>query len=162
MAVSTGITWKAVAVATQSNGLGPDTTKRHPIELATSFNAAGDKAYSATVALAATPTDLDLAGSLSDAFGDTITGSSLKLVAIKNLSASSGDVILVGAGTNPVGLFVADAATDKMRVPAGGAVMWYAGPTDVQAITGASNDLLRLDPGSDTFSAEILVVVGTG
>ena len=58
--------------------------------------------YDSTRGLAGTSETLDLSGVLSDVFGNTLTFAEIKLIWIENLSTTSGEVLKVGAGSNPL------------------------------------------------------------
>jgi hypothetical protein len=89
--------------------------------------------------------ELDVAGSLSDAFGDTITLARVKVLYVKNLSA--GDKLIIGgAAANALGLF--SDASDKLELRPGGIVVITA--PDADGVAVGSNDKLKLAHSGDT------------
>lgn len=117
-----------------------------------------DTVYSDTRSAAASADNLDLRGSLAGVFG-TVSFAETKLIYIKNKATTSGYTLTVGAGTNGAfaGLF-AD-LTDKIVIQPGGAFLWIA-PLDGNnlATTAGTADILKIDPGSNTVSYDIVII----
>jgi hypothetical protein len=122
------------------------------------------------------PTDLlDLAGVLTDAFGDTLTFTVVKALLVYNLGVpnaspatawtmTTGEDIEVGAGTNGiVSWFGGASATgnEKIIVRSGGALVLTA-PHDGYAITAATADILRisLEGGGSADVDYDLIIMG--
>lgn len=116
-----------------------------------------DKWWSDSRTLTATSEELDLVGSLSDAFGATFSGVEARFVCIKNTS-STDSLILGAAASNQAysGLFGGTAHT--ITVPAGGILLWYA-PIDGKGLTlaGGTADKLKVDAGSATITYDIWI-----
>lgn len=104
--------------------------------------------------------DLDLAGSLLDAFGATLT-----FVKIKGLflfaAAANGDVIEIGgAASNAFINWVGD-ATDQVRVRPGGAFGLFAPDLTGYAVTAGTGDLLRITNADASSATYDIVIIGT-
>jgi hypothetical protein len=111
------------------------------------YVAQGELAASATLAL-------DLAGSLTDIFGATITFARVKVFFLQLTTATAGTKVTVGGNTNAAmagsdGFFAA--ANDKVRVKRDGALM-VVDPTatgyPVTAATGDILDIINEDSGA--------------
>ncbi|KKN74298.1 hypothetical protein LCGC14_0392370 [marine sediment metagenome] len=103
--------------------------------------------------------ELDLAGSLVDAFGDTITFTKIKAMRLVNQSLVD-DFLIFGAAANgfntPIG-----AVADKLRLKRGGLII-IEDPLDGYAVTTGTGDLLRIEHEAVTAAAAIyeLTLVG--
>jgi hypothetical protein len=104
--------------------------------------------------------DLDLAGSLVDAFGVTITFTRIKTLIIRNLSATA--ILSVGGGSAAVtSLFVG--AGDALVIPANGYVALGTTSGDGYAVTATTADILRIShSGNVSASANYqIIIIGT-
>lgn len=100
---------------------------------------------------------LDLAGSLSDSFGNTITFAEVVLVYVRNRESADGNDLQVGPDSTAgwEGL-VAD-ASDRITVAAGGFLLWY--DPNGQAVSGGSTDELYVeDVGGNGATYDVLIV----
>jgi len=103
--------------------------------------------------------DIDLAGSLSDNLGSTLSFAKIKAIRIRADAANPGD-LLVGAA--PANGFVSpfNAAADRIRVPPGGRIELVNPTANGWAVTAATADLLRVTNssggGSAVYKIEIL------
>ena len=126
-------------------------------------NGAGDdqvnQLWSDTRTLAdAASEDLDLAGVLADAFGDTITFTYIKGIYIKNKSTDASLKVL--ASDAPLPLFAGGTVDEGIVLPAGGR-MYVEAPNDGWAVTGGSADEIRLThggEGSSTLDYDIIII----
>ena len=136
--------------------------KKTKIELTS--GTAADKAdlmFSDQRTLAASGTeDLDLAGSLSDAFGATLTFVELKAIIVSAASGNTNNVLVARASSNGVPLF--SAASDAIPVYPGGVFMW-ANPGDGGVtVTAGSGDLITITNSSSGTSVTYdVVIIGT-
>ena len=107
--------------------------------------------------LAATSEELDLAGGLTDAFGNTLTFVKIKGILIHNRSTTATENLAVGgAAANAFANWVAS-ATDILNVgPSGMLLLWS--PMDGYAVTAGTGDLLKIDAGTDTITYDILLL----
>jgi len=107
-----------------------------------------------------TSENLDLAGSLTDAYGSTITFAKVKLIYVKAKSTNGGNIIVGGAAANTfVGPF-AD-ATDKVKVPAGG-MYQVADAGTGWTVTAGTGDILKVE-NDDAADAGVydIIIIGT-
>lgn len=112
-----------------------------------------------TLALS-TSEDLDLAASLSDPLGATLTFVKVKAIEIRAAAGNGGNIVVGGAAVNAfLGAF-AD-ATDKLEIPAGGAVVMVA-PGAGWTVTPGTGDLLKIENDDSGAAATYdIVIVGT-
>lgn len=102
--------------------------------------------------------DIDLAGSLTDAFGATVNLARVKGLYVRAATANTANITVGGAAANgfvtPFG-----SATDKIVLRPGAAVILLADTTDATgyAVTAATGDLLRITPASGTQAYDIAV-----
>ena len=104
--------------------------------------------------------NLDLAGSLQDAFGQTITFVKVKGIYLRAAAANGGNIVLGGAASNAfTGPF--GAANDLIKVPAGGYIELCA-PVAGWPVTAGTGDILQV-ANDDGAAAGIydIVIVGT-
>jgi hypothetical protein len=105
---------------------------------------------------------LDLAGSLVDKYGNTLTFATIKQITIVNLAGTAGENLLVGGGPGATGgalitdLF--DGESDgRIKIQAGG-VFLIATPLAGYTVTGGSADLLWIrNDGTDTIEYDIVI-----
>jgi len=104
--------------------------------------------------------DVDLAGSLVDAFGDTITFTALKAIRIRNQSAVN-RLIVGGAVANALAALFG-ALTDKLIIRPSGLLVLEA-PLAGYAVVAATGDLLKFEHGAEDSANLIyeLTLVGT-
>lgn len=95
---------------------------------------------SGTIAAAGT-VDYDLAGGITDAFGDAITFTSIKLMCIENLSATA--TMLVGDAAAPFASWITDPTDTVIIAPS--SCLFLVNPTAAgYAVTATTGDTLRL------------------
>lgn len=102
---------------------------------------------------------IDLAGSLADRFGTTITMARVKMIALYNRAAiGSGLVIGIGAGSNPLINFIGD-ASDIINLRPGGVLLLSAPDATAYAVTAATGDILKLtNPGGTDVAVDVMIV----
>lgn len=102
---------------------------------------------------------LDLAGSLVDAFGATITFVTIKAVIITALAANTNDVQVTRPAANGVPLFMA--ASDGIALKPGYGFAWFGSGTGV-TVTAATGDLLTLTNSAGGTSVTYdIAILGT-
>lgn len=147
-----------------SNGLGNpqfSPTLNKLLQFATGTGAyQADLLYAATRTVAsATNDDLDLAGSLTNVFGATITNVEMVGVLIASDAANT-TTLTVGAGSNP--WFAMFGATgNSIKVFPGGIFLNFA--TDASglgAVTAGTGDILRVANGSGASATYSVVLLG--
>jgi hypothetical protein len=101
--------------------------------------------------------DVDLSGSLTDAYGTVIAFARVKLVAVFADSANPGNVIVGGAAaTQWPGPFGAVAQTVAVRP--GGAIILFAPDATAWPVVNAASDLLRFAPSAGTCLFDWVVI----
>ncbi|MFB7908116.1 hypothetical protein ACFC1T_16925 [Kitasatospora sp. NPDC056076] len=105
--------------------------------------------------------DLDLAGTLLDAFGGTLTLARVKGIIIAAGAANTNNVVVGAAAAN--GFFTwAGSATDKVNVRPGGVFALLAPDATAYPVTGGTGDLLRItNGGSGTSVTYDVIVIGS-
>lgn len=134
-------------------------TKRLTLATGTGVGQA-DKVFAGTRTVAASGTDaLDLAGTLVDPFGATLTIVKLKAVLVRAAAGNTNNVRVNRPATNGVPLFLA--VSDGIDVLPGGLFLWAAPGAGV-TVTPATADLLNCDnSGAGTPVTYDVVIIGT-
>ena len=99
--------------------------------------------YGQRTLAASTSEDLDLAGSLSDSFGTTLTFARVKAIVIYAASTNGALIQVGGAAANGFVNWVAS-ATDIINVRAGGTFAMIAPDATAYAVTAGTGDLLKI------------------
>ena len=116
-----------------------------------------DRIFTDTRTLAASATeDLDLSGSLTNAFG-TVTFARIKAVLITASSANTNNVQVTRPASNGVPLFIA--AGDGIAVLPGGMFLWACSDATGVAVTASTGDLLTLTNSAGSTSVTYSIVV---
>lgn len=102
--------------------------------------------------------DLDLAGSLADAFGQTITFARIKAILIKAAAANVNDLVVGAAAANAfVGPF--GASTHTVKVRPGGFLLLACPDATGWAVTAGTGDILRIANGAGGSSVTYDIVL---
>ena len=119
---------------------------------------AADLVFADQRTLTASSTEnLDLAGSLTDPFGVTLTCAKVKAIYIFAAAANTNDVIVGGAASNAfTGPF--QDATDKIAVRPGGVAV-FAHPGTGWTVTAGTGDILKVGNGSSGTSVTYDVII---
>ena len=108
--------------------------------------------------LAASATEnLDLAGSLTDAYGATMTFARIKALIITAAVANTNDVQLTRPASNGVPLFLA--AGDGLPIRPGGLFAWACSDATGIVVTAATGDLLTITNSAGTTGVTYNVIV---
>ena len=118
--------------------------------------------WSDTRQLAASANEsLDLAGSLVDALGRTLTYTAVKALIVEAARGNANDVLIGGAASNGFAALFGD-ATDVVKIKPGGKMVLIA-PKTGYAVTAGTGDLLKVaNSGSGTAVDYTITVVGLG
>lgn len=110
---------------------------------------AANKMFATTYTISASSTQqVDLAGVLTDFYGNTVTFTKIKVLYIELTTTTSASTIKVGGGTDGAGTnafinWVA-AAADLVRIRNGGCLMLACTDATGYAVTAATGDILAL------------------
>ena len=114
---------------------------------------------------------LDLSGTLSDVYGDTITALRVKAIAIKNTSTTA-SILKVGGGTADAGTNAfaswlhrtgtSAAGSEGVLVRPGGVFLLWAPDATAYAVTAGTGDILMIQEQSTLAAAyEVMIVLAT-
>lgn len=104
--------------------------------------------------------DLDLAGSLTDAFGATLTFTRIKAILISAAAANTNNVVVGGAASNAFINWVSD-STDKIIIRPGGTFALFASDATAYAVTASTADLLRVaNSGAGSAVTYDIAIIG--
>jgi hypothetical protein len=118
-----------------------------------------NRIWADTRTLAASGTeDLDLAGSLVDAIGQSITFARVKAILIRPSAANTNNVIVGGASANQFLTWVGG-ATHTVTVRPGGLFAIGAPDATAYAVTAGTGDLLRIANSSSGTSVTYDIVI---
>lgn len=146
-----------------TTGSAPLTVRR--VVSLTSGTGAGqaDRVFSDRRTLAASASeDLDLAGVLTDAFGQTITFARIKGLIISAATSNTNNVVVGNATSNGFVSWVG-AAAHTVTVRPGGTLALIAGQADATgyAVTAGTGDLLKVaNSGGSTSVTYDVVLIG--
>lgn len=103
--------------------------------------------------------DLDLAGVLTNAFGTTLTFTSIKAIVVKASSANTNDLIIGGSATNPFETFLGGTNPSVLVVPGGSFAIVNPEATGY-AVTAGTGDILRFTnaAGGTTVEYDVIIV----
>lgn len=110
-----------------------------------------------TLAASATE-DLDLAGSLTNAFGATQTFARIKAIIVYAATGNTNNVNVTRPAANGVPLFLA--AGDGIPVRPGGLFMWISPDATGVAVTAGTGDLLTFtnSAGSTSVTYDVILI----
>ena len=114
-----------------------------------------------TLALSASE-ELDLAGGLTDALGDTVTLTEVKTLVIRASESNGANIVVGGSATNSMSSIFGD-PTDKIVLKPGALIALSAGTVGAgYAVTAGTGDLLKIENTDGAASASYdIIVVGT-
>ena len=101
--------------------------------------------------------DLDLAGSLTDIYGNTLTFASVKAMLFFLPSTAGGDLTITAKASNGFASWVA-AAGDAINVKPGGLALFLAPGATGYAVTAGTGDLLTVTNGDGAASVTYDVI----
>jgi len=103
---------------------------------------------------------LDLAGGLTDAFGDTVTFANVKALYLYNKS-SDANLVIGGAASNAFSALFGDAADKMVLAPGGRLLVWATASASGYAVTADTADQLQLahdGSGESTLEYDIVII----
>lgn len=164
MALYTDLTLKLVATLTATADLG---TPNFPIDTSTRYiwgSGTGadqaDKMFSDNRTLLASATeDLDLAASLADGLGGTITMVKLKALIVRAAAGNTNNVVLSRPASNGVPLFAA--ASDAIPVLPGGLFSWVSPGAGITVTPGTGDLVTFTNSAGGTSVAYDVIIIGT-
>jgi hypothetical protein len=96
-------------------------------------------------------------GTLSNNFGVALTMTKLKLLYVRNNSADA-NLLIGGAATTPIAIF-SDAASDKIKLPPEGEMLFIAPNVDGVSVTTNKHIKIAHDgTGSSTLTYDIITI----
>jgi len=107
---------------------------------------------------ATTSENLDLAGSLTDTYGTTLTFVKVKFIYVGAATANGGLIQVGGAASNAFVNWVAN-SSDIIQVRAGGAFILYTPDATGYAVTAGTDDILKIN-NTDSAEATYDIVIG--
>lgn len=116
-----------------------------------------DLVFSDRRTLAGTTENLDLAGSLTDAFGQTITFARIKMIFIHNRNTSVGHTLTIGGAASNAFVLFSD-TTDKYPIGPNGMMLLWEPSAAAKAVTASTGDILKIDAGANTIVYDIIIV----
>ncbi|WP_395109784.1 hypothetical protein [Actinomadura sp. SCN-SB] len=166
MALTSRVSVELAAVLTGTADFGAPSSRvniSQQLDLASGTGAGkADKIWSDRRTIAASDSEeLDLAGSLTDVFGGTITLATVKVLYVKAAASNTNDVVLGAAAENAWDTLLGDAGTVTLRP---GAVFLVAATSaNPWGVTASSADLLKVANSSSgsSVSYDIAVVGAT-
>lgn len=137
---------------------------RHRVSLASGTGAGqADLLFSDTRTVnASSNDDLDLAGSLTNAFGATLTFARIKALIVTAAAGNTNNVLVGGDATNTFLTWVG-AEADNVILRPGACLALFAGVADATgyAVTAGTGDLLRIsNSGAGTSVTYDIVILG--
>lgn len=102
--------------------------------------------------------NLDLSGSLLDAFGNTLAFTKIKAMVVLAASGNTNDVLIGGAGSNGFITPFAD-ATDVARVKPGGLLVMVAPDANGLAVTAGTGDILKVTNSAGSTSVTYTIIL---
>jgi hypothetical protein len=136
----------------------PTDDLRHTVKDSLALGTVADQAdemYHAERTIGAVPDDIDLAGSLTNALGQTITFVEIVSVLIEH-SSGAGTITVGNAAANAAVLWFGAAAHTE-KVEAGGFVFRHSPADGKWVVTAGTGDILRVN-GTDGDKYKIIII----
>lgn len=102
--------------------------------------------------------DLDMAGSLVDIYGNTLTFATIKAMLFYIPSTAGGDLTVTAKATNGFATWVG-AAGDAVKIKPGGLLLLLAPGADGYAVTAGTGDLITVTNGDGAASVDYDVIL---
>lgn len=164
MALTTKIVTQVIGTLTSPLDLSTPTdaldyTTRIALTSGTGANQADMMWHDQRTINASSNENIDLAGSLTGAFGTTLTFARIKGLVVAAASGNSNNVQVARGSSNGFTLFLA--ASDGLVVRPGGIFCWFAPDATGVAVTAGTGDILNIaNGGAGTSVTYDIVVIG--
>ncbi len=167
MSLTARIISQIIANQKGTNDLGTpefnlNTALQPPIDFTSGVSSGqADQIFSDTRTIALSSSEnLDLAGSLVDALGNTLTFVTIKAILVRAAKGNTNDVLVGGAASNTfLGMF--NDATDIIKVKPGGVFLWVA-PQVGAPVTASTGDILKVaNSGAGSSVTYDITIIGT-
>ena len=105
----------------------------------------------------------DLAGGITDKFGNTITMATVKAIYVKNTSATEGTNIEVGNATSNAWNGWTSVAGSSITVGQGGMIALFDPTANAMEVTAGTGDILKVEnlDGSNAATYDIIIIGAT-
>jgi len=108
---------------------------------------------------ATTSENIDLAGSLTDKFGASITFARIKKILIVFHTTTAGYTLEVGGAASNTWATMFGAANDYIKVRGGGLLFAYAPDVTAYAVTAGTGDILKINnPNAASITYSIVLI----
>lgn len=161
--VTTQIQLKVTATGSKTTGLATSTdpvSQDYTVNLSsgTGANQASNIYHAQRTLTASATEDLDLAGTLTNAFGVTLTFTKVKAIIIKAAAANTNNVEVTRPALNGVPLFMA--ASDGISLTPGALVMAEFPDANGKAVTAGTGDLLTFtnSAGGTSVTYDVIII----
>ena len=105
-----------------------------------------------------TPDDLDLAGGLTDLYGNTLTFARIKGIYIHNTSTTAAEILSVGGDATAAFVNWVDNSSDVINVGPDGVMFLYTPSAAGYAVTATTGDILQVASDSGTITYNIVLI----
>lgn len=146
----------AVGLTTIDNPVTKDYTQN--LSSGTGANQASDIFQDNRTIAASSSENLDLSGTLTNAFGVTLNFTKIKAIIIHANSANTNNVQVGGAASNAFVNWVAD-ATDIINIRPGGTLILVAPDATGYGVTASTGDILKVANSSSGTSVNYDVII---
>jgi hypothetical protein len=136
----------------------PNFTKSISLAFGTAANQADQVFDDDRTLTASASEDIDLAGALTNAFGETITLARVKMIYIENKSAV--DTLVVGGATSNALANLFGNVNDVINIKPGGVFFIAAPGATGYPVTAATADLLHIVNGAGGSTTYRIVIIG--
>jgi len=116
-----------------------------------------NRIYSKRLTLSASPTDIDLAGSLVDVYGNALAFVEVVGILVKNNSSVATEDVRIGGSGNGLGGWIS-AVTESNIIGPGG-VFCIINPADpAYQVVGGTGDILQVVADNGTPTADVMIL----
>lgn len=104
--------------------------------------------------------DFDLAGGLTDIYGQTLTLTKVKAIVVYNTATVAGEILTVGGGSNPFITWIGD-GSDTVKVFPEGLLALVNPSLAGYTVTASTGDILRVTNSGASNITYRIVLIGT-